>query len=463
MNNRRYMKWSKEEIAILLETYPSQGLKACEAALPNRSRKDIHSRVQSIGLKRIGRKTGLAKTGHSEKWVVAKYRELKSKVAVAGLLKISPQTVLDILRKHGAEHISHHVLDDHKEEVIAKYMAEDLDFKGLCNLFGVSKTTMRSSLKRWGVIPPPHRQLTHESLAGGRSRIKKDERYFDIIDTPEKAYWLGLIYADGYNKEGPEWTFVLGLQKRDRELVDKLSMRLLYQIKVTEIPPSSHQWNGLTINGSGSYRLTIHSRHLSEALLRAGVHRAKSATLKFPTLEQVPFHLLSHFMLGYFDGDGCITRHERPPYNRRYGFSLISTEEFCREYQRVLQERLGVNARLHKQLSMTILTLSGNQEIERAMCWLYEGSPVWLSRKREIYNELCSYNVAHPRHKRHSSHKGITFDKTKKLSKPWLVRLRVNGKVKTIGSAATEEEAVILRDQFLIKAKTASTVDDVPA
>jgi hypothetical protein len=29
-------------------------------------------------------------------------------------------------------------------------------------------------------------------------RYYHDEDYFEIIDTPEKAYWLGFIYADGF-------------------------------------------------------------------------------------------------------------------------------------------------------------------------------------------------------------------------------------------------------------------------
>lgn len=31
-----------------------------------------------------------------------------------------------------------------------------------------------------------------------RNKINFDEHIFDVIDTEEKAYWLGFIFADGY-------------------------------------------------------------------------------------------------------------------------------------------------------------------------------------------------------------------------------------------------------------------------
>jgi surfactin synthase thioesterase subunit len=51
-------------------------------------------------------------------------------------------------------------------------------------------------------------------------QLKKD--YFDSINTPEKAYFLGILYADGCNS--PETNSVrLILTESDKTLLEQLS------------------------------------------------------------------------------------------------------------------------------------------------------------------------------------------------------------------------------------------------
>jgi len=371
----------------------------------------------------------------------------------------SPVTILSILRKHGIDNVSQSILDGRRDELMVDYLDDKLTLKQLCEKYSVSKTTLRQAVNRWELSElTPHRG--HASESGGWSKYCKNEHYFDQIDTPEKAYWLGLIYADGYNGESPTWSFVLGLKSSDMELVEKLSVCIMGCTRLTRVKPSVHEWKGQMIRGSGAYRLTVYSRCLSEALARAGARRNKSMTLQFPTVDQVPSHLVRHFMLGYFDGDGCLASYQRMPYRKRYSFSIISTTQFCTEFGRVLEREVGVKSHTHKQLKMTILTLNKNDEIEKVLRWMYQDTPVWLPRKRAIYDQLCAYNISHPKAPTYSKHKGITFDKAKLGKKnPWIARVRIDGKDKTVGCAPTEEEAVRLRTAFLSRLETVSKMD----
>lgn len=458
---KTYSPWTEQECEILTKFYPSHGAKYCKALLPNRTENAIRTRVVEMKLYRSDQLTCIQKAGVTEEWVVSEYYRIRSAVKVGKSIGVSPTPIREILRKHNVGKILHFALENRKEEFIADYTKEELTLKEICTKYDISMVTLRDSVNRWQLKPlAPHRNKHHQSLSGGWSRHSKNETYFDIIDTPEKAYWLGLIYADGYNGDTKGWVLHLGLQKRDVNLLEKLSMTLLGRIMLKEIPAHTHKWKNHTINGHGAYVFRIYSRHLSEALTRAGAHTAKSQTLRFPTPDQVPNHLLRHFMLGYFDGDGCLTSHERPPYRRRYTFSLISTREFCESFQGVLFKELGVKAILHKQLKMTILVVNGNEKIEKTMNWMYGDSSLWLERKRAVYTELCEYNKAHPDPVRYSCCRGITFDKTKK-TRPWLASVIVDGKKKRI-AVQTEEEAISIQKQFNEQQGRASTSGVLP-
>ena len=48
------------------------------------------------------------------------------------------------------------------------------------------------------------------------------EDFFDVIDTEEKAYVLGLLYADGYNNTDRN-SVSLSLKESDKEILEKVT------------------------------------------------------------------------------------------------------------------------------------------------------------------------------------------------------------------------------------------------
>ena len=56
---------------------------------------------------------------------------------------------------------------------------------------------------------------------------KFNENIFDIIDTEEKAYWLGFIFADGYietPKPNMKYTFEICLSCKDKHHLEKFNI-----------------------------------------------------------------------------------------------------------------------------------------------------------------------------------------------------------------------------------------------
>lgn len=131
---------------------------------------------------------------------------------------------------------------------------------------------------------------------------------FDILDTEEKAYWLGFIWADGCITNVKEnklnYAFELGLSIKDIEHLRKFC-------KFADIPETKikvRKNNGL--NKDREYylcRVQISSKHLWNTLNNYGCYPNKTTNEIFPSIKifSKP-ELITHFIRGFFDGDGWV-------------------------------------------------------------------------------------------------------------------------------------------------------------
>src|SRR5215207_8694293 len=119
-----------------------------------------------------------------------------------------------------------------------------------------TKKTVYDVLERHGV-----------ARRGGIADYKKvfDEAAFAVVDTPEKAYWLGLLITDGYVVEaGRVGSPVVGLQMTDREAAQGFRDFLGLQHPVLRIGQRGERHRPM-------YRTVCHSRRMAHDLARFGV------------------------------------------------------------------------------------------------------------------------------------------------------------------------------------------------
>lgn len=150
----------------------------------------------------------------------------------------------------------------------------------------------------------------------GSYRWKRDlvrHHYFAQIDSPIKAYVLGVLAADG-NVLPKHHRITLELSGRDRDLLETVRDELVPGGAIV----TRHR------NGYDYQILAFVSRTMVSHLEMLGVTAAKSHTIMWP--EKLPASFAREFILGYFDGDGFITYHERP--NRRYPYIGITSGSF---------------------------------------------------------------------------------------------------------------------------------------
>lgn len=140
-----------------------------------------------------------------------------------------------------------------------------------------------------------------------------DDHYFDIIDSPDKAYWLGLIYADGWvtsrkvpNGNGGErltYEFGIELDSGDEYILDALNESLGGVHTITRRHRIKNIAGFNKPSESFTSSLRVYSKNICLGLNDNGVDYHKTQKDTFPMVSD---HLFLDFLRGYIDGDGCL-------------------------------------------------------------------------------------------------------------------------------------------------------------
>ena len=174
---------------------------------------------------------------------------------------------------------------------------------------------------------------SYKNLVFNSNKYHVDENYFEQINTPNKAYWLGFLYADGcinqrMKKDKISYTLEITLQKDDVLHLEKMKMSLKSNAPI-KYKTIKNQYEAC--------RLTICNKKICEDLIKLGCTPRKSLILTFPTEEQVPKELIPHFIRGYLDGDGCVFNKDG-----QSSISFIGTKDFLNSIQEVVYVELGL-------------------------------------------------------------------------------------------------------------------------
>lgn len=248
--------------------------------------------------------------------------------------------------------------------------------KQIANDVLVSENGLRKALKK--------KEIEKRTYSENNRRYKRNSEYFDNINTPNKAYILGLIYADGNNYiRGKKHCFTLQLQEQDRDLLERVRRELEYEGELRFVPLNEKNKNYMN-----QYLLTITDEHMCEQLKRIGVVERKSLVLTFPTFLRPD--LIRHFVRGYFDGDGCVSYEK----NQDKEITCIcGTYEFLSSLSTILHSMFVKNNMYHPKQSgdsnTWVLRTSSNLSSYKFLSWIYQDCDMKMERKYKRYLEFC--------------------------------------------------------------------------
>jgi hypothetical protein len=260
--------------------------------------------------------------------------------------------------------------------------------------------------------------------------------YFDCVDSEEKAYFLGFLFADGTHLE-PHRRLLLELQERDSEIPAKLSVALLGHERLTRRLRNT-KCGHKAIRQKAQVGFSISNEHLSSTLSRLGLTSRKSFTCEMPALQP---SLVRHFVRGYFDGDGCLSVRSSKG-AERWIISILSSLPMCQSIAQNSSVVIGFVPHITKRGNIHEIIVSGNRQVKKFMDWIYAGSTISLGRKREKYRQLLASIDRIDSKPRYSKYVGITFDKSRNK---WAAILRVKGKTLHLGRFLTETLAIEAR------------------
>ena len=263
----------------------------------------------------------------------------------------------------------------HTPDVIQQWITMYLDgytLQDIALMFGVNLSTVSKHLKLNGITID-------------RYTYHFNEHYFDVIDTQEKAYYMGMLWADGHNcvERG---SIILELQEQDLDLLEKLNT-----LAENERPLRKHNLHDKNPNWQNQYRLVLQSKYTSKILESYGMRQNKSLILTFPTW--LHKSLYSSFIRGYFDGDGCITL-QSINYNRSAMINMVGTRMFLSKVADIINHTLGIDVSVERDSRardpICILRCSKRNDVVTILNWLYQDATIYMQRKYDKYQQFLN-------------------------------------------------------------------------
>lgn len=302
--------------------------------------------------------------------MIQMYQEGMGSDSIAKIFEIHPNSVLRVLKRNGIERRDFtRKLGNKHEEIIQAYLS-GLSAPKIAEQFNVTHGAILKILKKNNI------ERRDDEECRRKYPIYKD--FFDKIDTEEKAYFLGFLYADGNNEKDANFVRI-DLSAIDKDILYKLA-KLIYKENSDDrvriyFREDKQKWYGY---------FNINSKYICGQLEKLGCLPAKSLILNYP--HWLDKKLTHHFIRGYYDGDGGIHINDR----NNSKIKVISSYNFISHIQYLLKNELNINAPItkHDTSDVYLIQFSGNRQAKRFLDWIYTDATIYLDRKYNLYLEL---------------------------------------------------------------------------
>jgi plasmid stability protein len=239
------------------------------------------------------------------------------------------------------------------QEIITAYLSGE-GVTAISKRYHVNHNSVTSKLKEYNIII--------RTNAENRRTCECDYHYFQVIDTQEKAYWLGFLTADGCITTGNRVTLNLGITDYSHLIKFRNALQATQIVSTNTL----------------SCAFVVRSNEMVTDLATHGLFPNKTFSTK-PS-EILP-HLAKHYWRGIIDGDGHIAKSaDRLTICGDYDI-VLAFQSF------VLSHCSKVKAKIYRQENIFGFTV-GRETTHFMLNLLYKDATVFLNRKYEIAQQV---------------------------------------------------------------------------
>lgn len=255
-----------------------------------------------------------------------------------------------------------------KDSVIKDYTSGNT-LTAVGSKYGISTWKVIQLLDEQNIPTRKNREL--------RRIYKCNSFYFSKINTKEKAYFLGLLFADGWNNEAIN-SVGIQIKALDVKVLNILKEQLSFDGPIYDILR-----NNKNPKHSDLKRLVIRDIQISQDLAKLGCEHRK--TFSINKIPNIPEHLVSHFIRGYFDGDGSIHISKGNLF-----FQLVGNEQFLINIRNTFVKEIKANKNnLYGKKITKSLCYGGNNICRKIYEFIYEDCDnLFMNRKKEVFERI---------------------------------------------------------------------------
>lgn len=247
-----------------------------------------------------------------------------------------------------------------EKQIINDYLNNFLSNHELSVKYGLHRVTIQRVLKKNGI-----------DLRKKTPKLKVNHNFFSEYNE-FSCYWAGFILADGYVRTNKRNTLVIKLKKDDNVHLENFKRDIEYigDVKI------KNNYSVLTISSS---------KIINDLKENFDITTKKSLTCFVS--EKIPLIYMKHYIRGYFDGDGSITK------TTTETISFLGTEKTLNYIRNYFFSYCKIKLRskdipqITKNKNICAIFYSGISAY-KILKFLYENSNRFLNRKFFLYNKI---------------------------------------------------------------------------